>query len=238
MIRVVVLLAFAAASCGGIRVGEIGPRYDGGIQGMSVPSPKTITLAPSDDAVVNADPAWAGKSLGDEEWLMAGSAPARGAYWLTYLTFELGVLPQDELYSSVTLRMPWSDNESVLLDVHVVPNEWDESTITWNEQPNVAPNSSVRLRRTEPGCESECGDLTTAVNDAIRQGSASLSVVIVPARPWESGVVRWASMESLDETATVGDVPTLRFVAGDVPPPPSAARSDWLLGLDGLRDSP
>ena len=231
--RVLCLVSIALTfGCGGIRVGDVGPPFGGGLEIVPVPGLQTITIAPRADAVVNSDPSWAGKELGEEEWLMAGGVPARGVYWLTYLEFDISHLEPDAVYSAVTFRMPWLDGDPVPLDAHLVRGEWDEETITWNDQPSVSATPVVGLSRGLPACDGDCADLTYLFNEAIDDGEPVLSLVIVPSRPWEGGSVRWKSMESIPEDSWSGDVPTIRFVVGDPPPPPSAAQTDRLRGLD------
>lgn len=230
--RYLLLVAVLSASCAGIRVGTLEPPRSGGLQIESVPAPTSIVLLTSGDAIVNSDPEWSDKNLGDEDWLMAGASPARGAYWFTYLQFDLSVLPVGATYSSAVLDLPTLvTSQGGALNLHVVEGQWDSETLTWDEQPRVQEDAVARLR--QGGCLADCADLTRLVNSEVSAERESLSLVVVPARPWELGFHRWNSSETFDDASAFTDtLPRMTFIVGEPPPAASAAELDRLRGIE------
>jgi hypothetical protein len=181
---------------------------------------------------VNSAEDWSDKNLGDEDWLMAGASPARDAFWFTYLRFDLSILPEGTTLSSATLDLPTVVlNDDVALNVHFVRSEWDAESLTWDEQPRIQDGPVARLG--QGGCLADCADLTRLVNEELLNGSESLSLVVVPARPWEQGFRRWNSSDTFDDSsAFTAAVPRLTFEIGDAPPASSAAALDRLRGIE------
>ncbi len=220
------------ASCAGIRVGTLEPPRSGGLVPEVLPAPRRIVLLASSDAVVNSDPEWSGKSFAEEEWLMAGASPARGAFWYTYFEFDLSVLPSSATYSSAIFELSATvfDSDSPL-NIHVVTGEWSPETLTWDEQPAIQAGSVARLG--QAGCTSDCADVTRLLNEATAHGSKTISLVVVPARPWESGFRRWNSGDTFDESNAFSEaLPRLVLLVGEPPPPASAAQLDRLRGIE------
>lgn len=191
-------------------------------------APAEFRIGADADAVVHSVPAWKRERLGDAEWLLAGASPARGAHWLTYLRFDLTVVPPGTRPASAVLGLPLDGTHDAPVGyaVHVVHGEWDEARIRWTDQPLVATEAIARLGGAG---EVDQAEVTHAVDAALTAGRASISFVIVPDDPWRAARRRWVSREA-SGAAEAQRMPNLRIVSGDPPPPLSAARTDLVRG--------
>lgn len=221
-----------ALGCGGLRVGDVTHDRPRTLARFDVPEPHEIRLAPVSDATVNSDPAWRSEALGEEEWLLVASAPGRAAHWMTYLSFDLAVLPPGTRFSAAMLELPYGVEDVPPVDVYRVLTPWSEADISWDRQPRVSHSPAARISSAAPGCQFACADLTRVINSEIDAGGASISLLLVPVEPWAPSSVRWPSMESFGEDAIAGEVPVLRMSRGERPPPPSAAVLDRERGIN------
>ena len=111
-----------------------------------------------------------------------------------YVTFPLNGLPAGRLVRAATLRLQHTGNSGSLNDaqnsylhIHVVADDWNESTIGWNNAPLALENVAVTVVPPLPGCDYGNGanpcawrewDLRRAVAEAYSAGKTALRLAV------------------------------------------------------------
>lgn len=229
--RVVAAGALTAmlAACGGIRVAGTTAPWTDGWTVLELPNPTTMRLSADADTTTHDHGRWATKSLGDQEWLIAGADPARSVHWVTYLAFDLHAVPYGATASAANLSLSSSTQIPTDSDggfsVYEVLESWDESELAWHDAPWLAAEPLARI---EVGETSDSADVTEFVNTALEQGRTSIGLAIVPTEPWATGRRQWLSRESQAEEPdpATSTAPAIEITFGEPPPAPSAAQRD------------
>lgn len=97
---------------------------------------RTVQIAPYNDASVVSSGSWtADQNLGG--WTQLGVGPQQGGMFRSYLRFLVGGLPAGMQIDSALLILSPIDGgtQPVPIEADYVLDPWDESTITWNQQP-------------------------------------------------------------------------------------------------------
>ncbi len=131
----------------------------------------SVVLSPVADAFVISG-SDAGKNFGASKSLKTMKpAKAGGEATQSYLRFDVGAVGG---IARATLRLHCTNDSRDSFDVVVSPLEWDEPTVTWNNQPGVGSAVVGSARATKVGQWVEV-DVTAAVRP-----SAPLALALVP----------------------------------------------------------
>ncbi len=208
---------------------------------MPVPTTSAAfwTIFADADVYVHSGGVWADENLAGQPGIMAGADDVPG-FWYAYLRFPIGSLPATATVSSARLQLivegypelPGDDDNSVFA-VHAVVGEWDETTITWAEQPLISAHPIARFDVRRDNTTIDEVEIGAWIADRVAAGEQAVSLVIVPAHPEHDLRRRWASRGNVqvdrnsDPTALRG--PRLRISMGDTEAPaPNAAQLEEL----------
>jgi hypothetical protein len=141
-----------------------------------------------------------------------------------FITFPLDTLPNDKTIISAKLTMTlfgtsgggeWGEPPDSYIQVFSVSDDWDESTLTWNNAPAAKENISgtwVKPRNYELPYETYSWEVREAVVEAIQSGQPLRLALYSADGPMHTGKYFWSS----DTTEWGGAVrPTLEIVWGE-----------------------
>src|SRR2546428_5272197 len=110
------------------------------------------TLQPSSqDAFVERDNP--GVNFGSSTRIRVQNAPVTAAAWRGLVQFDLSAIPQFSTINAATLGLYESVDVSPARThaVHVVTQPWQESVVTWNNQPGFAASSTATFNTGSKG---------------------------------------------------------------------------------------
>jgi len=169
----------------------------------------TYTIYVSDDTFVEMEigPPW--HNYGDWHNLTVALSIGGGAD--TYLKFDLSVIPDDHIITSIVLWlynyksisgiwMGATHNNANVIAYHVDDDTWDEMTVTWNNRP---PYTSLLGTETDSG-ENKWYSWDLMVTSYDYSGDLvdddlSIALVEAPITPDDFGISEYYSREKLPE---------------------------------------
>ena len=100
---------------------------------------------------------------------------------ITFLQFDLNALPEDSVVVGAVLKLYQTaslDTSSLMIGVHQITQDWEESTITWNNQPVylVSPESTVTVPAFVAGWLS--WDITSVVQGWVNGSIANYGIAL------------------------------------------------------------
>lgn len=136
------------------------------------------TLVSSEDAYVNS--AQPETSFGGEDYLYASVTSATNDTIKTFVKFDMS----DKPVGNISLAQLWllgacdhQNNQDI--DVFISGSEWDEDSLTWNNQPEIYQKAGTINVNDEGKTKIYSVDITQVLKDSILAGSTTVSFAIL-----------------------------------------------------------
>jgi hypothetical protein len=152
------------------------------------PLVRTVQIAPYNDASVASGGLWTpDTNLGG--WNMLATGPESGGYFRSYIRFLVGGLPAGMQIDSALLYLTpvQGGAKAVPVAADFVQDDWNESTITWNQQPLTTFTTGATTW--QPGSSTPVNiDVTSAVQQWYACGGTSNNGLMLSADMAQDGV--------------------------------------------------
>jgi hypothetical protein len=142
----------------------------------AIPHAESLVLQPGPDgkdAGVCSLFGWNSMNFGGDEWYNAIGLVSNAA---AFIEFDLSEIPEGSTVNSATITL-WAEYRESQVYFRPVAAEWDEMTITWDNQPSTSvPEISYPVSTCTSGCSVEF-DITGIVRYWLENPNYGLKVV-------------------------------------------------------------